>query len=59
VDVFDLTMICLGALFNFMKSASREKDIKDIDEMISRDFKLIILDSSREYIAEMPTVASR
>lgn len=42
-----------------MKSESREKDIKDIKEMVDRDFKFYILDSSREYILELPRVVER
>lgn len=42
-----------------MKSDSREKDIVSISEMLDRGFKFYILDSSREYVAEMPSVIER
>lgn len=42
-----------------MKSESREKDIVDIDEMIERDFKFYILDSSIEYVEAMPKIVER
>lgn len=42
-----------------MKSETREKDVNGVDEMVARNFKFIVLDSSKEYIAEMPKVMSR
>jgi hypothetical protein len=42
-----------------MKSESREKDIVDFREMVGRDFKFYIIESSREYVAEMPGVIGR
>lgn len=54
-----LSNFCSGALFNFMKSESRDKDVSDINEMVERDFKFYILDSSEEYISGMPKVVER
>lgn len=42
-----------------MKSESRDKDVSDINEMVERDFKFYILDSSEEYISGMPRVVER
>lgn len=42
-----------------MRSELREQDVKDIDEMTSRDFKFYIIDSSHEYVKDMPRVFER
>ena len=42
-----------------MKSESRENDVNGVDEMVANNFKLFILDSSREYISEIPKVLKR
>lgn len=48
-----------GALFNFMRSESRDKDIQNLDEMVAKNFNFYIIDSSREYVMEMPRVVAR
>lgn len=49
----------LGALFKFMKSESREQEVETIAEMVDQNFKFYILDSSREYITQLPRVVKR
>lgn len=48
-----------GALFNFLRSESRENEVKDLSEMIQRDFKFHVLDSSAEFLVKMPGVSNR
>lgn len=42
-----------------MKSESREKDIVNVIEMVDRGFQFYIVDSSREYILELPKVKEK
>lgn len=55
----ELCLVLPGALFKFMKSASREQEVETIAEMIDQDFKFYVLDSSREYITALPQVLER
>lgn len=48
-----------GALFNFLRSESRESEVKDIGEMIQKNLRFFVLDSSLEFVAKMPIVANR
>jgi hypothetical protein len=48
-----------GALFNFMRSVSREKDVANIGEMVAKDFKFYVVEASSEFVKELPRVANR
>lgn len=42
-----------------MKSEAREKDVRNIDEMLERGLNFYVLDASEEFVAEMPKVVER
>lgn len=48
-----------GALYNFMRLQSREKSVEGIDDMVEENYTFYILDSSQEFVAEMPKVTRR
>lgn len=48
-----------GALFNFLRSESRESEANDMSEMIRRDFKFYVLDSSAEFVSSMVIISNR
>lgn len=52
-------LLLSGALFNFMRLQSREKTVEGIDDMVEGNYKFYILESSQEFVAEMPKVTQR
>lgn len=42
-----------------MKSETREKDPKNVQELLDRDYKFYIIESSREYIAGLQRIIAR
>lgn len=48
-----------GALFNFMRSTSREKGANSIQEMAQEDFTFYVVDSSAEFVTGSPEVMQR
>lgn len=48
-----------GALFNFLRSEARESEVQNIGEMIQKNLRFYVLDSSVEFVAKSPRVANR
>lgn len=48
-----------GALFKFMQMNTRDIQVESIEEMLAKNFSFYILDSSREFINEIPNVMTR
>lgn len=48
-----------GALFNFMRSASRAIGVNSIEEMAKENFTFFVVDSSAEFVTGSPEVMQR
>lgn len=48
-----------GALFNFLRSEARENEVKDLAQMIQKNYRFYVLDSSAEFVVKMPIVGNR
>lgn len=48
-----------GALFNFMKGDFREEPVNDLKTMVEQDFTFYVIESSVDYIKNLPEVVRR
>lgn len=45
-----------GGLFKFMQMTVREKEMETTDEIVARNFKFYMLESSKAYLTELPRI---
>ena len=48
-----------GSLFQFMRTTTREREVKTVDEMIKQNFKFYMMGSSKSLLINMPQVLDR
>ena len=48
-----------GSLFQFMRTTTREREVKTVDEMIKQNFKFYMMRSSKALLTNLPQVLDR